>query len=142
MAQWIKDLPLSLLWLGSLLCHGFSPWPRNFHMSVTAKKPNKRKQFFYILMMYVLEGKSRFSKETIKMHKNPVLSDVYTYYIMMIYCDSCKRVNILSYWKEFSFLVSFMHICCFLLTVTKRRDFQMGRPFANALYNRVHNFLH
>ena len=26
MAQWVKDLGLSLLWLGSLLCPGFGPW--------------------------------------------------------------------------------------------------------------------
>ena len=28
----VKDLELSLLWLGSLLWHGFNPWPRNFYM--------------------------------------------------------------------------------------------------------------
>ena len=31
-AQWVKDLALSLLWLRSLLCQGFRPWPRNFHL--------------------------------------------------------------------------------------------------------------
>ena len=30
--QWIKDLALSLLWLGSLLWHMFIPWPMNFRM--------------------------------------------------------------------------------------------------------------
>ena len=30
--RWVKDLMLSLLWLGSFLWHGFNPWPRNFHM--------------------------------------------------------------------------------------------------------------
>ena len=28
----VKDLELSLLWLGSLLRHGFDPWPGNSHM--------------------------------------------------------------------------------------------------------------
>ena len=28
----VKDLVLSLLWLGSMLWHGFDPWPGNFHM--------------------------------------------------------------------------------------------------------------
>ena len=30
MAQWVKDLVLSLLWLGSLLWNWFDPWPWNF----------------------------------------------------------------------------------------------------------------
>ena len=32
MAQGVKDPALSLQQLGPLLWHGFSPWPRNFHM--------------------------------------------------------------------------------------------------------------
>ena len=31
-AQWVKDRPLSLLWLRSLLWREFNPWPRNFRM--------------------------------------------------------------------------------------------------------------
>ena len=31
-AQWVKDLALSLLWLGSLLWYMFNLWPRNFCM--------------------------------------------------------------------------------------------------------------
>ena len=31
-AQWVKDLALSLLWLGPLLWCGFDPWPRKFYM--------------------------------------------------------------------------------------------------------------
>ena len=31
MEQRVKDLVLSLQWLGLLLWHGFNPWPRNFH---------------------------------------------------------------------------------------------------------------
>ena len=31
-AQWVKDLALSLLWLGSLLCCRLSSWPPNFCM--------------------------------------------------------------------------------------------------------------
>ena len=34
----VKDLALSLLWPGSLLWHGFDPWPENFCMHGTAKK--------------------------------------------------------------------------------------------------------
>lgn len=32
MAQWVKDLVLSLQQLGMLLWHGFHPWPGTFHM--------------------------------------------------------------------------------------------------------------
>ena len=32
MVQWVKKLALSLLWLRSLLWHGFDSWPRNFRM--------------------------------------------------------------------------------------------------------------
>ena len=32
MAQLVKDLALSLLWLGLLLWLGFDPWPRNVPM--------------------------------------------------------------------------------------------------------------
>ena len=44
MAQWVKDLPLSLLWLGEvlwlgvLLWHGCDPCPGNFHMSQMKQK--------------------------------------------------------------------------------------------------------
>ena len=32
MAQWVKDLVLSLLWLGLQLLHMFDPWPGSFCM--------------------------------------------------------------------------------------------------------------
>ena len=32
MAQQVKDLVLSLQWLGFLLWHRFDPWPGNFHV--------------------------------------------------------------------------------------------------------------
>ena len=36
----IKGLELSLLWLQSLLWHGFEPWPRSFHMPCITKNKN------------------------------------------------------------------------------------------------------
>ena len=46
MVQQVKDLALSLQWLGSLPLLGFDPWPRNFHMPpVQPKKQNKNKNF-------------------------------------------------------------------------------------------------
>ena len=41
-AQWVKDLVLSLLWLKSLLRHGFEPWPGNFCMPQAWPKKKKR----------------------------------------------------------------------------------------------------
>ena len=35
MVQQVKDPGFSLQWHGSLLWHGFNPWPRSFHMSWT-----------------------------------------------------------------------------------------------------------
>lgn len=41
MAQHVKDLALSLLWLEWLLWQGFNPWPRNFCTpQVWSKKPH------------------------------------------------------------------------------------------------------
>ena len=37
----VKDLTLSLPWLGSLRCHGFSTWPGNFWMLWPKKKKKK-----------------------------------------------------------------------------------------------------
>ena len=43
LAQWAKDLALSLLWHGLLLWLKFNPWPGNFHMPWAWPK-NKTKQ--------------------------------------------------------------------------------------------------
>ena len=39
----IKDPALSLLWLGSLLWRGFSPWPGNFCMMQAWCTPQKKR---------------------------------------------------------------------------------------------------
>ena len=44
--QWVNDLALSLLWLGSLLWRGFDPWFRNFCMPQAWQK--KRQLMAYI----------------------------------------------------------------------------------------------
>ena len=43
MAQWIKDLVLSLLWLWLLLCHRFDLWPGNFFVPRVRPIKNKIK---------------------------------------------------------------------------------------------------
>ena len=43
MAQWVKDLPLSLQWL-KLLWHEFDPWPGNFHMLWEQEKKEGREE--------------------------------------------------------------------------------------------------
>ena len=53
MAKRLKDLALSLQWLGLLVWLGFDPWPKNFHMPQLW--PNKIKytdnitRFYFIL---------------------------------------------------------------------------------------------
>ena len=44
MAEWVKDLALSLHQLGLLLCHGFNPSPRNSACHGAAKKEKNRKK--------------------------------------------------------------------------------------------------
>ena len=41
--EWVKDLVLSLQWLGLLLGHRFNPWPKNFHMLQVWPKKKKKK---------------------------------------------------------------------------------------------------
>ena len=43
MVQWVKNLVLSLQQLGSLLWHGFHPWPRNFHIPQAQPKKKRAK---------------------------------------------------------------------------------------------------
>ena len=45
-AQWVKDLAVSVMWLGSVLWHGprFDPWPGNFCMLWV--QPKKKKADF------------------------------------------------------------------------------------------------
>ena len=43
MAQRVKDLVLSLLWLWLLLWRRFDPWPGNFHMPQAWQKKKKKK---------------------------------------------------------------------------------------------------
>ena len=44
MAQWVKDLALSLPWLWLLLWHGFDPLLENFHMTRVQPKKKKKKK--------------------------------------------------------------------------------------------------
>lgn len=46
LAQWEKELALSLLWLRLLLWHWFSPWPRNFHLPWAQPKKKKKKKVY------------------------------------------------------------------------------------------------
>ena len=43
MAQWVKELVLSLQWLRLLLEYGLNPWPENFHMLQLWPKKKKKK---------------------------------------------------------------------------------------------------
>ena len=50
-AQWVKDPALSLQWLGSLLWHGLSPWPRNIYIPrVQPKRGEKKKKWLFMFI--------------------------------------------------------------------------------------------
>ena len=52
MAQWVKDLVLSLPWLWLLLWHRFSYWPREFpHAMDMANKKKKVKRSGGLIQM-------------------------------------------------------------------------------------------
>ena len=55
-AQWVKDLSLSLQWLGLPLWCGFDPWPRNFHI---LKKKQKKKKPLWLLYRGQADGGER-----------------------------------------------------------------------------------
>lgn len=44
MAHWVKDQVLSLLWLLSLLCYGFDPWPSNSMCPRSSQKKEREKK--------------------------------------------------------------------------------------------------
>ena len=46
-AQWIKDPELSLLQLGSQLCHGVNPWPGNFCLPWACPLPPEDINFYH-----------------------------------------------------------------------------------------------
>ena len=54
LVQQVKDLSLSLLWFRSLLWHGFSPWPGNFHMPWVW--PKKEEVLIYATTQIILAG--------------------------------------------------------------------------------------
>ena len=46
--QWVTDLGLSLQWLGSLLWHGFNPWPGNLHVLQAQHPPHRPKSILLL----------------------------------------------------------------------------------------------
>lgn len=59
MAQWVKDLMLSLLWFWLLLWLGFDPWPRELLHAPGVAKKQKQKQktkLFLSDIVYEISG--------------------------------------------------------------------------------------
>ena len=56
-AQQVKDLVLSLQWLGLLLWHGFDPWPENFYI-LWAQQKKKERDIPYIDGQLVFDSDS------------------------------------------------------------------------------------
>ena len=61
-AQWVKDLALSLQQLRLLLWCMFSPWPEKFHMLQTWPKKKKKECSFGFLGISVVLEKTLLSK--------------------------------------------------------------------------------
>ena len=59
-AQWVKDLALSLQWFGLLLWPGFDPWPGKFHMLLvqpqTSKQTEKNQKVKLLQFLQLLVG--------------------------------------------------------------------------------------
>ena len=55
MVRWVKDLALLLQWLGSLLWHGFTSWPKYFNMPQVWRPEKKKKK----KIMWVSYGQHR-----------------------------------------------------------------------------------
>ena len=61
MAQWLKDITLSLQWLRLLLWHEFHPWPGNFHMLwAWSKKREEKKSLSSPFLGNILPGDFHF----------------------------------------------------------------------------------
>ena len=53
-AQWVKNLALSLHQMGLLLWHGFNPWPRNFHSKLAPQKWLELLQWQCQILLFLL----------------------------------------------------------------------------------------
>lgn len=71
MAQWVKDVVMSLLGPTSLLWHGFDPWGQNFHILRVQQPPPPQHERRNVLYRY---KRKRF--RTLKCHKLIVSSGV------------------------------------------------------------------
>ena len=68
MAQWVKDLVLSLQWFRLLLWLSIDPWPGTFHTTGAAKNKKRGRKHMRIIVSELGMGqpkiKSRSSPET------------------------------------------------------------------------------
>ena len=79
MAQWVKDLVLSLLWLRSLLQHRFDPQPGNFRMPrVRPKKQQQKTKIQKSNKKYSRSKKEGLTKATLGLrNKSPRTAAMY-----------------------------------------------------------------
>ena len=73
MAQWVKDLVLSLQWLGLLLWCGFDPWPRNFHMLEVQPKKKKKNLENISILLYVFKFACKIFQYSMKHRKSKIM---------------------------------------------------------------------
>ena len=73
MAQWVKDLVLSLQWLGSLLWCRFDPWPGSIHMLQSQPQTEKKIRFtVYITLTFTRQALFPVSFPSIKVNYVPL----------------------------------------------------------------------
>ena len=91
MAQQIKDLELSLLWLGSLLWHWFNPWPWNFCMPQAQPKKKKPHKIFFVGHLWCL-AQSKNTFHIVALNLGDVKNDTDIY-------QEIRKYTLNAYWK-------------------------------------------
>ena len=98
-AQLIGDPVSSLQWLGSLLWHGFDPWPRSFHMpqawpkTKNKQNPMMRYHLTPVRMAIIKKNTTNVGKDEEKrepLHTVGRNTDIVQYREYSQYCNKCK----------------------------------------------------
>ena len=128
--QWVKDLSLSLQWLGLLLGDGFDPWPRNFHMP----QVQPRKQTSEDMPIRIFKFRVNISYNSLpgKKKKNVFSPDKW------LLCLRMNNRNIRNHYKSLFALVArkLNQIQCSIIATTS-----WLASLATILLFYVHNFL-
>ena len=124
--QYVKDLALSLQWLGTLLWRGFDPWPGNFRILRAWPKPNQttNKKISVLVQAHFFPSRSHMYTQTQKylkllrrfvdqhtrlmLHK-VYLSTLFPHYDTLTTATTCPELS-----RQFRLIICFFfigHIC-------------------------------